>query len=244
MSFILISQIFYKAESLYIYIKDIGSLTGIQESYISDNKCRIDLNLSLNKEKVVSKFMEKYYGGNESLIIDLEKDSVFKVNHNEKSYYAYKIDNYMRLVEEIKENKDIKVKFSIRDLKDCYYEMKFSFENDSIVSKICYKDLNNVSLNQFFVNYNKKLQTDIDTRILEKLGIFSINNPFVKILMSGIIKKNDLEKILKIKGYPYIIDMRYYSDTTLIYIYTSKVYSIENRSLNNVFEIDSSYKSK
>ena len=242
MTILLFSQIIFKAESISFFIKDIGNLIGIQETYISKNKIRINSKLELKKEKLVSKFMEKYYAGNKSIIIDLEIDSFYKVDNDEKSYSVYKIDNYFRPLEEIKSKKDIKGKLKIRDLKDCNYEFKFLFESDSIIAKICYKEFTiNSEINEFFINYNKKIQNNFDTRILEKLGIFSINNPFVNLLMSEIVKKSDLEKILKIKGYPYIVEINYYNDTSLIYSYLSKVYQIQEVGNLDVFKIDTNY---
>lgn len=243
MVFVLISQVIFRAESVSIYIKDIGELSGIQESYISDNKYRIDTRLTLNREKNVSKFMEKYYAGNKSLIIDLENDSVYKIDEDEKSYYVYKFEKYIKPVEEEKGRKDIKLKFSMRNLKDCNYEMKFLFDNDSIIAKVCYKDMD-IPSSQFFANYNAKYKTETDSRVFEKLSVFQLNNPLVKLLMSGTLKKGDLEKILKIKGYPVSIEFNYYSDTSLIYRYASKVYTFEKRENLDVFKVDSSYKLK
>lgn len=241
----LISQIIYKAESVQIYIKDIGKIEGIREQYISSNKCRIDENFRLNRDKFVSKFMEKYYAGNKSLIIDLENDSIYRIDNDEKSYYIYKLSNYPRILEEIKEKKNVFAKFSIKDLKDCNYEMKFFIENDSIVAKICYKDIEISPIeSQFFSNYNKKMNLNVDFRLFERLGIFSLNNPFSKFLMSDVIKKQDLEKILKIKGYPYNVNIKYYNDTSLVYEYSSKLIKIENKGDINVFKIDSTYKRK
>ncbi len=232
----------FKAESINVFIREIGNIIGIQETYISKNKFRINSKLELKKEKLTSKFMEKYYAGNKSIIIDLEIDSFYKIDNDQKSYSVYKIDNYFRPLEEIKTKKDIKGKLIIRDLKDCNYEFKFLFESDSIIAKICYKEFTISSeINDFFINYNKKLQNNFDTRILEKLGIFSTNNPFVNLLMSEIVKKSDLEKILKIKGYPYIVEIKYYNDTSLVYSYFSKVYQIQEVGNLDVFKIDSSY---
>ncbi|MCS7245017.1 MAG: hypothetical protein N2504_04080 [candidate division WOR-3 bacterium] len=241
MLFIFLSQVVFRAESINIYIKDLGELLGIQESYISDNKYRIDTRLILNRERNISKFMEKYYAGNKSLIIDLEKDSVYKIDNDERSYYVYRFDSYIKPIEEEKGKRDIRLKFSIKDLKDCNYEMKFLFDNDSIIAKVCYKDIN-VPSSQFFTNYNAKHKTEIDSRVFEKLSVFQLNNPLVKLLMSGTLKRNDLEKILKIKGYPLSMEFNYYSDTSLIYRYSSKVYAVEKRESLDVFKIDSSYK--
>jgi hypothetical protein len=246
MAFFLLSQIVFKSESVNIYIKDIGNITGIQEYYISQTKYRINEKLNLNREKLVSKFMEKYYAGNKSIIIDLDNDSVYRIDNYEKSYYVYKLDNYIRPIEKVEEKKkDVKAKLSIKNLGDCNYEIKFSFEGDSIISKICYKEIEtNQVENQFFLNYNKKIKVDIDSRIFQKLGVFSINNPFVKFLMSDVVKKSDLEKILKIKGYPYTIELRYYNDTSLVYKYFSKLIRVENREDLNVFKIDTTYNRK
>ncbi len=243
MIFFLFSQILFKAESVQIYIKDVGNIIGIREYFISQDKCRLDEKFILNRDKFVSKFMERYYAGNKSIIFDLANDSVFRIDHDEKSYYVYKLSSYIKPIEEIKEKKKLIAKFSIKNLKDCNYEMKFIIENDSIVARICYKDtvFNSIE-SQFFLNYTKKLGSDKDIRILEKLGIFSLNNPFTKILMSDIIKKQDLEKILKIKGYPYIVDIKYYNDTSLIYYYSSKLLKVESIGDTNVFKVDSSYK--
>ena len=204
----------FKAESINVFIREIGNIIGIQETYISKSKYRMNSKFELKKEKLASKFMEKYYAGNKSIIIDLETDSFYKIDNDQKSYSVYKIDNYFRPLEEIKTKKDIKGKVIIRDLKDCNYEFKFLFESsDSIIAKICYKE-------------------------------FPINpeiNDFVNLLMSEIVKKSDLEKILKIKGYPYIVEIKYYDDTSLVYSYSSKVYQIQDMGNLDVFKIDSSY---
>jgi hypothetical protein len=242
MAIFLFSQIVFKAESINVFIKGIGNLIGIQETFISKNKFRMNAILELKKEKLISKFMEKYYAGNKSIIIDLEVDSFYKIDNDEKIYSVYKIDSYFRPLEEIKSKKDIKGKLIIKDLKDCNYEFKFLFESDSIIAKICYKELTiNQEINDFFINYNKKIQNNFDTRILERLGIFSVNNPFVNLLMSDIVKKSDLEKILKIKGYPYVVEIKYYNDTSLVYSYFSKVYQIKEVGNLDVFKIDSNY---
>jgi len=59
--------------------------------------------------------------------------------------------------------------------------------------------------------------------------------------MSDIVKKSDLEKILKIKGYPYVVEIKYYNDTSLVYSYFSKVYQIKEVGNLDVFKIDSNY---
>jgi hypothetical protein len=59
--------------------------------------------------------------------------------------------------------------------------------------------------------------------------------------MSDIVKKSDLEKILKIKGYPYAVEIKYYNDTSLVYSYFSKVYQIKEVGNLDVFKIDSNY---
>ncbi len=243
MTFFILSQILFKAESVQIYIKDLGNIIGIREQFISQDKCRVNEKFILNRDKFVSKIMEKYYAGNKSIIIDLQNDSIFRIDNDEKSYYVYRLANYIKPIEESKEKKKVIAKFSIKNLKDCNYEMKFIIENDSIVAKICYGDTNPEPIeSQFFLNYNKKLGSDRDIRIFERLGIFSLNNPFTKLLMSDILKKQDLEKILKIKGYPYTVDIKYYNDTSLIYFYSSKLLKVEIIGDTNVFKVDSTYR--
>ncbi|MEO0202728.1 MAG: hypothetical protein ABIL37_03275 [candidate division WOR-3 bacterium] len=244
MAILLLSQVVFKAESVEIYLKGIGKLKGVNYHYISQDKYRLDENLVLDRERLVSKLMEKYYAGEKSIILDLTNDSVYRVDHNERSYYVYKLDSYVKPVEKFDEKKkDLKAKVIIKNLGNCNYEIKFSFENDSIVSRICYKEVEaNNAENQFFINYNKKLKSDADMRVLQKLGFFSINNPFVKFLMGDIVKKSDLEKITKIKGYPYIIDVSYYNDTSLVYKYFSKLISLEVKENVDVFKIDTTYK--
>lgn len=58
MTVFLFSQIIFKAESINVFIKDIGNLIGIQETYISKNKFRINSKLELKKEKLASKFLK------------------------------------------------------------------------------------------------------------------------------------------------------------------------------------------
>jgi hypothetical protein len=78
MAIFLFSQIVFKAESINVFIKGIGNLIGIQETFISKNKFRMNSIIELKKEKLISKFMQKYYAGNKSIIIDLEVDSFYK----------------------------------------------------------------------------------------------------------------------------------------------------------------------
>jgi len=125
MAIFLFSQIVFKAESINVFIKGIGNLIGIQETFISKNKFRMNSIIELKKEKLISKFMEKYYAGNKSIIIDLEVDSFYKIDNDEKIYSVYKIDSYFRPLEETKSKKDIKGKLIIKDLKDCNYEFSF-----------------------------------------------------------------------------------------------------------------------